>query len=39
VETPSPGLQNRIPKELMQTSTGIDLVMEELIRIEYGYPV
>ena len=39
VEKPAPGLQMKTPKELLLTSTGIDLVMEELIRIEYGYPV
>lgn len=39
IEKPAFGLQRRVPKELMQTVTGIDLVMEELIRIESGYPV
>jgi len=39
IEKPAYGLQRRVPKELMKTVTGIDLVMEELIRIESGYPV
>jgi putative toxin-antitoxin system antitoxin component (TIGR02293 family) len=39
IDTPSPGLHFRVPKSLLQTATGIDLVMEELLRIEYGYPV
>jgi len=36
IETPAYGLGNKVPKELMQTSAGIDLIMDELIRIEYG---
>jgi|GEM_PF-610803 len=39
IEKPAYGLQRHVPKDLMQTITGIDLVMEELIRIESGYPV
>ena len=30
------GLGNHQPYELMKTSDGIDLVMQELVRIEYG---
>ncbi|MEM9829776.1 MAG: antitoxin Xre/MbcA/ParS toxin-binding domain-containing protein [Bacteroidota bacterium] len=33
---PSFGLGNQIPFQLMNTSTGIDLILEELVRIEYG---
>jgi len=33
---PAYGLNRAIPLSLMNTSTGIDLIMEELIRIEYG---
>ena len=36
IEKPAYGLGYKVPKELMQTSAGIDLVMDELIRIEYG---
>jgi putative toxin-antitoxin system antitoxin component (TIGR02293 family) len=36
IKKPAYGLGYKIPKELMQTSAGIDLVMDELIRIEYG---
>jgi putative toxin-antitoxin system antitoxin component (TIGR02293 family) len=36
VEKPAYGLGYKIPKVLMQTTAGIDLVMDELIRIEYG---
>lgn len=39
IEKPAYGLQLRVPKDLLKTVTGIDLVMEELIRIESGYPV
>ena len=33
---PSYGLDNSIPAKLMVTSTGVDVIIEELIRIEYG---
>ncbi len=33
---PAFGLGGKIPYELMITGTGIDLILEELIRIEYG---
>lgn len=33
---PSFGLGNQIPYNLLNTVTGIDLILEELIRIEYG---
>lgn len=33
---PSFGLGNQVPKELIDTITGIELVGEELTRIEYG---
>jgi putative toxin-antitoxin system antitoxin component (TIGR02293 family) len=36
IEKPAYGLAFKVPKELMQTSAGIDLIMDELIRIEYG---
>ncbi|TDI69672.1 MAG: DUF2384 domain-containing protein, partial [Bacteroidetes bacterium] len=36
LERPAFGLGNYIPLEIMKTSDGIDLVMEELVRIEYG---
>ena len=36
IEKPAYGLANKIPKELMQTSSGIDLIRNELIRIAYG---
>lgn len=36
IEKPAYGLAYKVPKELMQTSAGIDLIMDELIRIEYG---
>ena len=39
IEKPAYGLGLKVPKELMRTSAGIDLIMEELIRIEYGYIV
>lgn len=34
--TPAYGLGNQIPFELMQTSGGVDLIDDELMRIEYG---
>jgi len=36
IEKPAYGLGYKVPIELMQTAAGIDLVMDELIRIEYG---
>ena len=36
LEKPAIGLGWMIPFELLQTSGGIDLIMEELIRIEFG---
>jgi len=33
---PAFGLGNKIPYSLMNTSTGIDLIFEEVVRIEYG---
>ncbi|WP_044171174.1 type II RES/Xre toxin-antitoxin system antitoxin [Flectobacillus major] len=36
VNKPAYGLGWQIPYDLMQTSGGIELIMEELIRIEYG---
>jgi putative toxin-antitoxin system antitoxin component (TIGR02293 family) len=36
LNTPSYGLGNQIPFDLMDTITGISLIEEELIRIEYG---
>jgi putative toxin-antitoxin system antitoxin component (TIGR02293 family) len=36
IEEPAYGLGYKIPKSIMQTSAGIELVMDELIRIEYG---
>jgi putative toxin-antitoxin system antitoxin component (TIGR02293 family) len=39
IEKPAYGLGFKVPKELMQTSSGIDLILEELERIAYGYVV
>lgn len=39
LDLPAPGLMNQKPLDIMRTSTGMDLVTEELIRIENGYPV
>ena len=36
LQRPNYGLNWQVPIELMETPIGIDLVMEELIRIEYG---
>jgi putative toxin-antitoxin system antitoxin component (TIGR02293 family) len=36
IEKPAYGLGYKVPKTLIQTPGGIDLVMDELIRIEYG---
>jgi len=33
---PAFGLGNKIPMEMLNTNTGIDLIEEELLRIEYG---
>ena len=33
---PAYGIGNRIPQTIMDTMTGVDLIYEELIRIEYG---
>jgi putative toxin-antitoxin system antitoxin component (TIGR02293 family) len=33
---PAYGLGNQVPSSLLDTITGIDLVKEELVRIEYG---
>ena len=36
IEEPAYGLGYKVPKTILQTSAGIDLIMDELIRIEYG---
>jgi putative toxin-antitoxin system antitoxin component (TIGR02293 family) len=36
IEEPAYGLGYKIPKKMLQTTAGIELVMDELIRIEYG---
>lgn len=36
LQKPAFGLYNDVPNTLLLTSTGINLVMDELIRIEYG---
>jgi putative toxin-antitoxin system antitoxin component (TIGR02293 family) len=36
VEEPAYGLGYKVPKSIIQTSAGIELVMDELIRIEFG---
>lgn len=36
LNTPAFGLGNQVPFDLMDTITGIDLIEEELIRIEFG---
>jgi putative toxin-antitoxin system antitoxin component (TIGR02293 family) len=36
IEKPAYGLGFKVPKELMKSAAGVDLVMDELIRIEYG---
>ncbi|MVM37143.1 DUF2384 domain-containing protein [Spirosoma sp. HMF3257] len=36
MDKPAYGLGNQVPFELLHTSGGIDLVMDEVIRIEYG---
>lgn len=37
--TPSIGLGNTKPLYFLNTSTGVDLVHEELVRIEHGYAI
>ena len=36
IEEPAYGLGYKVPITMLQTSAGIDLIMDELIRIEYG---
>ncbi len=36
LDKPAYGLDNQIPFVLLQTSGGMDLIQDELIRIEYG---
>ena len=36
IDAPAFGLNYKVPRDLLITSTGIDLVMEELTRIEFG---
>lgn len=36
MDKPAYGLGNQMPFSLLHTSGGIDLIMDELIRIEYG---
>lgn len=36
LKKPVYGLMNKIPIQIMTTTTGIDLIEDELIRIEYG---
>jgi putative toxin-antitoxin system antitoxin component (TIGR02293 family) len=36
IEEPAYGLGSKIPRTLFQTPAGIDLIMDELVRIEYG---
>jgi putative toxin-antitoxin system antitoxin component (TIGR02293 family) len=36
LKKPAFGLGNQIPLELLETSGGIDLVMDQLLRIAYG---
>jgi putative toxin-antitoxin system antitoxin component (TIGR02293 family) len=36
IEEPAYGLGYKVPKMMLQTPAGIDLIMDELIRIEYG---
>ncbi|WP_080056516.1 type II RES/Xre toxin-antitoxin system antitoxin [Spirosoma aerolatum] len=36
MDKPAYGLGNQIPFDLLHTSGGIDLILDELIRIEYG---
>ena len=36
IEEPSFGLGNKVPKTMLGTPAGIDLILDELTRIEYG---
>ena len=36
IEEPAYGLGNKVPKTMLQTPAGIDLITDELIRIEHG---
>ncbi|GAB4020431.1 type II RES/Xre toxin-antitoxin system antitoxin [Spirosoma koreense] len=36
MDKPAYGLGNQVPFELLHTSGGIDLVLDEVVRIEYG---
>jgi putative toxin-antitoxin system antitoxin component (TIGR02293 family) len=36
MDKPAYGLGNQVPFQLLHTSGGIDLIIDELIRIEYG---
>lgn len=36
MDKPAYGLGNQVPFQLLRTSGGIDLIMDEVIRIEYG---
>ena len=36
MDKPAYGIGEQVPFELLHTSGGIDLIMDELIRIEYG---
>ncbi len=36
---PAPGLNRRVPFELIQTVTGVGMVMDELLAIEHGMPI
>ncbi|MCK8494064.1 DUF2384 domain-containing protein [Spirosoma sp. RP8] len=36
MDKPAYGLGNQVPFDLLHTSGGIDLIMDEVIRIEYG---
>jgi putative toxin-antitoxin system antitoxin component (TIGR02293 family) len=37
--TPSPGLDHHVPFDLIQTVTGVGMVMDELKAIQYGAPL
>jgi putative toxin-antitoxin system antitoxin component (TIGR02293 family) len=36
MDKPAYGLGNQVPFDLLHTSGGIDLIMDEVVRIEYG---
>jgi len=36
---PAPGLDGRVPFELIQTVTGVSMVMNEVMAIEHGMPI